>query len=112
MRHQYDARALSHGILAQERYPIFNLDAEQAQKCDEARIIELERVLGLISISQMLDHQLVILVVLVHAAQDGIVHEVLGFGLYLVRKSLAALLKRKLVPRQRAIVFVNRGSYQ
>ena len=110
--HHYDTRVLSFGILAQERNSILHLDAKQAQKCDEARVIKLECVLSLVRIRQMLDHQLVFLVVLVYAAQDGIVHQVLGFGLYFVRKLLASMLKRKLVPRQRAIVFVNRGPYQ
>ena len=92
MRYYDDAGVLTISIFPDEGNSTFNLNTEEAQKGNEACILKLECVFTLVWISQMLDHQLVILVVLVHTAQDWIVYKVLGLCLYFVAKLLTTLL--------------------
>ena len=109
MGDHYDARIAVINIFADERNSGFYLCSEHSHKCDEANVLKFKRALRLVYVSQVSQVELSVLVVLLYAAHDRKVDEVLRLNRYLVADLITKFifLKRELVPCQRAVAFID-----
>lgn len=104
----YDAWIAVINIFADERNSGFHLRSEHSHECDKANVLEFKRALRLVCVSQVYQFEFSVLVVLLYAAHDRKVYEVLRLNRYLVADLITKFffLKSELVPSQRAVAFI------